>query len=50
MIFVQMMQYALKNLLVWSVAENVVQQNMFGLAIVILIKVGNFGAIVNIVK
>ena len=49
MIVFQMMQYALKNLLVWSVEENVVQQNMFGLVIAILIKVGNFGVIVKIV-
>lgn len=49
MIVFQMMQYALKNLLVWSVAENVVKQSMFGLAIAILIKVGSFGVIVKIV-
>ena len=40
----------LKNLLVWGVAENVVQRNMFGLVIITLTKAGNFGVIVKIAK
>ena len=50
MTFYQTMQYVMKTRFVWNAGENAVKRSMYGLVIVTLIKVGNFGVIANIVK